>query len=67
MIAVAQWLRIWEFSMEVPGKTQASFFLTFFMHLFYPMVTVLLLYFDPAIYSCLVLLCKLYSCQCDFF
>ena len=34
-----------------------TFFPTFFMHLF-PTLTVLLEYFDPVIYSCLVLPCN---------
>ena len=58
MIAAAQWLKIWVFSMEVPGSNASKFLLTFFMYLFYPVVTVLLKYFDPEIYSCLVLPCN---------
>ena len=52
--AATQWLRNWVFSMEVSGSNVGKFFLTFFMYHFYPVVTVLLEYFDPAIYSCLV-------------
>ena len=51
MIATAQWLRICMFSMEIPGLNDGK---TFFMHLFYLAVTVLLEYFNPAIYNCLV-------------
>ena len=51
MIAMAQWLRFWVFSMKVPGLNAGKFFSTFFMH---PAVTVLLQYFNPAIYSCLI-------------
>ena len=42
------------FSMEVPGLNSGKFFSRHFRVLFYPVVTVLLEYFDPAIYSCLV-------------
>ena len=35
--------------MEVPGSNSGKFFLTFFAHLFYPTVTALLEYLDPAI------------------
>ena len=50
MIAVAQWLRIWVFSMEVPSLNAGKFFSITFL----PAVTVLLEYFNPTIYSCLV-------------
>ena len=51
MIAVAQWLNIWVFTMEVPGSNSGNFFSTFSC-IFYPTVTVLLEYLDPTIYSC---------------
>ena len=35
--------------MEVPGSNSGKFFLTFFAHLFYPVVTALLEYLNPAI------------------
>ena len=41
MIAEAQWLKIWVFSMEVPGSNTGKFFSTFPCTFFYPMVTVL--------------------------
>ena len=53
MIAAAQWIRIWVLSMEIPGSNTGKFYSTFFMHLFYPMMIVLLEYFDHVIYSCL--------------
>ena len=55
MIAAVLWLRIWVFSMEVPGLNAGhNFFSTFLMQPFYPAVTILLEYFNPVIYSCLV-------------
>ena len=58
MIAVAEWLRIWILSVEVSSLTNGKFFSILFMHLFYPMVTVLLEYFNPrfTIAWCLVTL-----------
>ena len=46
---MVQWLRMQVLGMEVPGSNSGKFFSTFFAHLFYPAVTVLLEYFDPAI------------------
>ena len=55
MIAAAQWLRIWVFSMEVSGSNTGKFLdIDYFTHIFYPTVTVLLEYFDPVIHSSLV-------------
>ena len=54
MIAAAQWLRIWVFSMEVPGSNAGKIFFYIYHAPFLPAVTVLLEYFDPEIYSCLV-------------
>ena len=53
MITVAQWLRIWVFSMEVPGLNAGKFLCTL-----YPTVTVLLEYLDFVIISCLILSCN---------
>ena len=60
MIAAVQQLRIWVFSMEVPGSNAEyiSSFFDIFMHLLYTTVTILSEYFDSAIYSCLVLPCN---------
>ena len=47
---MVQWLRMQVLGMEVPGSNSGKcFFLTFFAHLFYPVVTALLEYLDPAI------------------
>ena len=46
---MVQWLRMQVLGMEVRGLNSVKFFPTFFTHLFYPTVTVLLEYFDPAI------------------
>ena len=64
MLAVAQRLRIWVFSMEVPSLNPGEFSFQHF-HTFYPTVTVLLEYFDPVIYNCLNFALKL--CSCYFF
>ena len=42
--------------MEVPGSNTGKVFLTFFVHLFYPMVTALLRYLDPTILHLFVFL-----------
>ena len=54
MIAAAHWLRIWVFSMEIPSSNASSLLFDIFHAPFYPTVTVLLEYFDPTIYNCLV-------------
>ena len=56
MIAAPKWLRIWVISVKVPGLNSSTgkFFFNIFHAPFYPVVTVLLEYFDPVIYSCLV-------------
>ena len=47
---MVQWLRMQVLGMEVPGSNYGKFFFsTFFAHLFYPVVTALLEYLDPAI------------------
>ena len=46
---MVQWLRMQVLGMEVPGSNSGTFFPTFFAHCFYPMVTALLEYLDPAI------------------
>ena len=48
---MVQWLRMQVLGMEVPGSNSGKlfFFSTFFAHLFYPVVTALLEYLDPAI------------------
>ena len=48
---MVQWLRMQVLGMEVPGSNSSElvFFSTFFAHLFYPAVTVLLEYLDPEI------------------
>ena len=51
---MVQWLRMQVLGMEVTGSNSGKFFPTFFVHLFYPVVTALLEYLDPAIYTCLV-------------
>ena len=52
MIAAAQWLKIWVFSMEVSGLNAGKFSFPKFSHApFYPTVTVLLEYFDSTVYS----------------
>ena len=53
MIVVAQWLRIWVFSIEVPGLNTGKIFPDIFHAHFCPIVTDPLEYFDPVIYSCL--------------
>ena len=53
MTAAAQWLRIWVFSMEVPGSNNGKLFRHFSCIIFTP-VTVVLEQFDPTIYNCLV-------------
>ena len=46
---MVQQLRIQVLGMEVPGLNSGKGFLTFFVHLLYPVVTALLEYLDPAI------------------
>ena len=46
---MVQWLRMQVLGMEVPSLNSGKFFSTFFAHLFYPVVTALLEYLDPAI------------------
>ena len=46
---MVQWLRMQVLGMEVPGSNSGKVFLTFFVHLFYPMVTALLEYLNPTI------------------
>ena len=47
---MVQWLRMQVLGMEVPGSNSGQlFFSTLFMHLFFPPVTALLEYLDPAI------------------
>ena len=51
---MVQWLRMQVLGMEVPGSNSGKLFLTFFAHLYYPVVTALLEYLDHVIYTCLV-------------
>ena len=56
MMAAAQSLRIWVFSVEVPGLNADKFFFSTFSCNFLkkkPAVTTLLEHFDPMVYSCL--------------
>ena len=46
---MVQWLRMQVLGMEIPGSNSGKFFFDIFAHLFYPMVTALLEYLDPAI------------------
>ena len=54
MKAAAQWVKIWVFSMEIPGSNTGKFVSNIFHAPFYPVVTVQLQYFYPMIYNCLV-------------
>ena len=46
---MVQWLRMQVLGMEVLGSNSGKIFSTFFVHLFYPAVTALLEYLNPAI------------------
>ena len=49
MIAVAQWLRIWVLGVEVSSSNVGNIFQHYFLGTFYPVVTILLEYLNPAI------------------
>ena len=46
---MVQWLRMQVLGMEFPGLNSGKIFLDIFVYLFYPVVTALLEYLDPAI------------------